>query len=110
VNAPGPHPGIGEQLRDQVALAAKVVLFLIIVVTLDLVGASICTTVVIAVLVAIFGPGLLPWESILITRQATASLDEVRPVAVGKGSPAQVLRKAADQADPDSVNPLRESA
>jgi hypothetical protein len=107
VNAPEPRPGVGEQLRDQVALTTKAVLFLVIVVTLRLVGASICTTVVIAVLVAIFGPGLLPWESIMITRRATASPDEVRATAAGGGPATQILRKAADDSDP--ADALRET-
>jgi hypothetical protein len=82
VKASEPTQSVGKQLKAQTALASKVLLFVILIVILRLVGATISTTVVIATLVAVFGPGLLPWESILISRRASPA-DPEHPAIAG---------------------------
>lgn len=86
MKASEPTQGVGKQLKAQTALVSKVLLFVILIVILRLVGASINTTVIIATLVAVFGPELLPWESILISRRASPT-DPERP-AIASPAPA----------------------
>lgn len=114
MGASKPGQGVGEQLKACTGVAARALLLAFLWVVLRLVGGTISAGVVIATLVAMFGPGLLPWESIQFgPRAASPPREEPADAVVGARSPPP-LREAADQgsglAKPTADGACEESA
>lgn len=97
MGASKPGQGVGEQLKACIGVAARALLLAFLWVVLHLVGGTISAGVVIATLVAIFGPELLPWESIQIGRRAEPPPREEPAVAVVGAPSPPALREAAEQ-------------